>query len=147
MVATCLAVPFLITEFSRDLEPYPAVLQPSGAYTISTTDSVLTFRQTQLVAREPDGSEMAVDTEAFMGAVPHHFWVRIADSRFGLEGTNKPSPVARQATLSWIQERLRAQGIDDANALVVRRVELSFDVKSGEETNRAVTEQINVDLS
>ena len=165
MVAICLAVPFLITEFSSDLEPYPAVLQPSGAYTISTDDNMLTFSKTQLIAQSPDGSELVVDTDAFMGAIPHHFWTRIADARFGLaheaqqtsflklypflrrQESDKASSEARQATLDWIQERLLDQGIDEASTLVVRYITLSFDIESGEETHREVTKQINVDLS
>ncbi len=162
-IAIALLGPFLLTEYV-DIEPYPAVLQPAGAYTISTADRLLTFDQTQLIAVKPDGSEIEVDTEAFMGAIPHHFWRNIAERDFGLQGAPSKSfslgvwtlsatqqaevsPKARQAAVSWIQSRLSEQGISGANALVVRRMKRSFDVEAGTESKREITEQIDVDIS
>ncbi len=143
VVAACLAVPFLITEISKGLEPYPAVLQPSGAYTVSTADNILTFKKMQLIARDLEGSELVVDTDAFMGTIPHHFWTRIAGARFGL---SREASDSKQETLNWIQARLLDQGIDRASTLVVRYIALSFDVNSGKEIHREVTKQIDVDL-
>ncbi len=164
LLAIALLGPFLLREYSSGFEPYPAVLQPSGAYTISTANRLLTFDQTDLVAVKPDGSKVQVDTDALMGAIPHQFWTSIAERDFGLKGapsrsfslgvwTLRATPQAavslkvRQAAVSWIQSRLNEQGISGANALVVRRMKRSFDVAAGTESKRKITEQIYVDIS
>ena len=164
VLAIALLSPFLLREYSSGFEPYPAVLQPSGAYTISTAGRLLTFDQTDLLAVKPDGSEVEVGTEALMGAIPHQFWTNIAERDFGLKGAPSRSfslgvwklsatpqaavsSEARQAAVSWIQSRLNEQGINGANALIVRRMKRSFDVEAGTESKREVTEQINVDIS
>ena len=164
VIAIALLVPFVLREFSNDFEPYPAVLQPAGAYTISTADRLLTFGQTYLVAVKPDGSEMEVDTEAFMGEIPHQFWTDIAQQGFGLKDSPsrdfslgvwrlsvkphvKASAEARQAAVTWIQSRLNEQKISGATTISVRQMKRSFDVETGVESKREITEQTDVDIS
>lgn len=162
VIAFCLIGPFLLREADRTLEPYPAVLQPSGAYKVSTKDAVK-FRKKQLLAVENDGSEHEIHTDDFMGDIPSHYWSYVADSRYGLASekertvalgrwrltlvTHKEaSPTERKEALRWIHARLRAQGIDDAAIIRIREIDTFWDVQSGTEVKRETKEQIDVDI-
>ncbi|MFK8186486.1 MAG: hypothetical protein AB8B99_24170 [Phormidesmis sp.] len=162
---TGLVGPFLLTEYAGHLEPYPAVIQPGGAHKVSVDDETLTFNETQLIAVAADGSQQLVDTEAFMGDIPHHFWSRLAGKNFGLGKANETRDLSvgvwtlsaepvqpatsaeKKEALNWIQKRLKAQGMTEIDTLRVQRSKLFFDVKAGEKAKREITEQVDVDIS
>ena len=153
----------MLREKSSALEPFPAVLQPSGASKVTTEDSVLIFYKTQLIALKTDGSEQRVDTAAFMGNIPRHYWQKIASSRYGLEaGTSKgtslgpwmlaiaadepASSTERKEALDWIHARLRAQGIEQVKTLRTRKIKTFWDIESDTEIKGEIQEETDVDI-
>ena len=155
--------PLMLREKSGALEPFPAVLQPSGASKLTTKDTTLTFYTTQLIALKTDGSEQRVDAAAFMGNIPRHYWQKIAGSRYGLkleasQGTSlgpwmlttaadKPaSSTEREEAIDWIHTRLQAQGIERVKALRTRKIKTSWDIESDTEVKREIQGETDVDI-
>ncbi|MGB3672198.1 MAG: hypothetical protein WA984_18940 [Phormidesmis sp.] len=162
-IALCLLAPLALREISGALEPYPAVLQPSGAHKVSTADTLLEFRQTHLFAVQADGSEQQVDAIAFMGNIPSHYWEHLAIASYGLaEGKSQTASLGRWAltattiktappterieALAWIHDRLHAQGIDNANTLSIRYMKIFWDIESDTEIKRELNKQVDVDI-
>ncbi|MGC1527685.1 MAG: hypothetical protein WA783_16700 [Phormidesmis sp.] len=163
-IAIGLVGPFLLRDVSNSLEPYPAVLQPTGSGKIFTTDNILTFTETQLIAIQVDGSEHRVDTRAFVSRIPHRYWQPIADMNFGLgpaatqsvsldaqeiavAEVEESSLEERRAMLNWIHTRLAQQGLREIHRLSTRRIEVFYDKESGTEVGRKLTKQTDVDLN
>ncbi|MEO1402613.1 MAG: hypothetical protein AAFV72_15395 [Cyanobacteria bacterium J06635_1] len=164
IIALALLVPFGLRELSSSLEPYPAILQPSGATRISTQDTQLKFYEMQIVAMRADGSEQRLEPREFMGKIPTQYWTHIARTHFGLGPAKtqnmslgiwtltattikSASPPERAEALSWIHTRLRALGVEDAHTLRVRQIKILFDLQTSTETKREITEQIDVDIT
>lgn len=167
IVAVCLIAPLILRELSGALEPYPAVLQPSGAHTVSTNNTLLEFREAQLFALHHNGTqartEQRIDTTAFMGRIPSHYWEHIAISNYGL-GAGKSqsaslgrwslsattiksaSPEEREEALNWIHTQLGEQGIHHADTLQVRYMKTFWDIDTNTEIKKEVQKEINVDI-
>ena len=163
-IAIGLVGPFLLRDISNSLEPYPAVLQPTGSGKIFTTDNILTFTETQLIATQADGSEHRVDTRAFVGQIPHRYWRAITDLNFGLgpaetqsvslgmwelivTEVKESSPKEREAMLAWIHARLAQQELHEINRLSTRQIDVFYDRESGAEVKRELAKQTDVDLN
>lgn len=164
LIAIALLVPFGLRELSRSLEPYPAILQPSGAGKISTKDTRLRFYETELVAVRSDGSEQRLDPNEFMDKIPTQYWTHIARAHFGL-GPAKTQDISlgiwtltattlksasaqeRVEALTWIHNRLKALGVEDAQTLKVSQIRILFDLQTATETQREITDQIDVDIN
>ncbi|MEL7227529.1 MAG: hypothetical protein AAF810_16790 [Cyanobacteria bacterium P01_D01_bin.36] len=192
-IALCLTAPFILREISGALEPYPAVLQPSGAHKVSTNSTLLEFRETQLFTlqkgnaqtngTQTDGTQTEdaqtentqqhtakekavrrVDTTAFMGNIPSHYWEHLAIASYGLaEGKSQSaslgrwtlsattiksaSPKERETALNWIHARLSAQGIHNADTLRIRYVKKFWDIEANTEVKREIKREIDVDIT
>ena len=119
-IALCLTAPFILREISGALEPYPAVLQPSGAHKVSTNSTLLEFRETQLFTLQKGNAQTngtqtedaqtentqqhtakekavrRVDTTAIMGNIPRHDWEHLAIASYGLaEGKSQSASLGR----------------------------------------------------
>ncbi|MGD1866033.1 MAG: hypothetical protein ACFB0D_15905 [Phormidesmis sp.] len=168
-VVVCLVAPLILREASGALEPYPAVLQPSGAHKVSTNNALLEFPETQLFALRKAGAKKAaeegtkIDTSAFMGNIPSHYWEQIAIAHYGLgEGKSQSaslgrwtltantiksaSPQEREEALHWIHSRLSAQGIDNVDTLRIRYLKTFWDIETNSEVKREIKREIDVDI-
>lgn len=158
-----LILPFLLREVSSSLEPYPAVLQPSGATKISVSEGVLRFHKTELIAILNDGTEQSLDPNRFFDTIPNQYWTHIARNGFGLSQPKSRSfslgiwtlsattileadPVERKDVLNWLNTRLIALGITEANKLRVQQVRTLFDIDRRMTIKSEITEQIDVEL-
>ena len=158
-----LLCPFLLREASNSLEPYPAVLQPSGATKISASDGILRFSRTELIAISHAGTEQPLDPREFFDVIPNQYWSHIARNGFGLGEAKtrsvslgiwtlsattilEASPTERKAALDWMTTRLQRLGMSDVEKLQVRQVKTWFDIDKGVAVKSEITEQTNVEL-
>ena len=164
IIVLALLVPFSLRELSSSLEPYPAILQPSGSTKISTKDTVLKFYEMQIVAVRQDGSEQRIEPRALMDKIPIQYWTHIARSHFGLGPVKtqefslgiwtltattikSASPQEKVEALNWIHNRLRELELEGVKTLSVRKIRILFDLNVGTEIKREITEQIDVDIT
>ena len=158
-----LILPFLLREVSNSLEPYPAVLQPSGATKISTTEGVLRFYKTELLAISHDGTEHPLDPRQFFHTIPNQYWTHIARNGFGLSQPKsrsfsigiwtisattilEASPKEKTAALDWMNARLIALGLPETDKLRVQQVRTLFDINQRMTIKSEITEQTDVAL-
>lgn len=107
------------------MEPYPAVILPSGAGTISLEPVVL--HETRLYGERAPGWER-IDAVKFLEPVPVWYLDALARRGFGLEGD------AASETREWIRRRLMALAFSTERfRLTVERVRLE---RGGKEMER-----------
>ena len=88
IMVIALVVPFGLKKKSSYLEPYPAIIFPAGAGKINLNQSNITFNQSRLWGKKPDGSWKQVRLKQFFSPIPIHYKGYIAGNSFGL----KPRP-------------------------------------------------------
>ncbi len=151
--AALLVVPFGLRLLSPHLEPYPAVLLPSGAGVIPVDGDVVSFERLALVGVDAaSGEEKELAPDAFLAPAPLQYLRAITGNHFGLE-TEREREVAlrglpfaivferpeitdaeRDEARAWLRARLRDAGCDDA-LLRVRRYRTHYDVAVREAKN------------
>lgn len=152
-IALCLLIPFLLSEISPTLQPYPAILLPSGANTIYIEDNQVSFNRIELIAVLPDRSEQLLDPTVLFAPIPQQYWPHIARLNFGL-GAEKTKSISfghwtlmvrtRRAatdtehaeTIRWLRMQLARLGLADAVALNVRASLLTYDIVEQTEVKR-----------
>ncbi|MBX2862988.1 MAG: hypothetical protein KTR27_05495 [Leptolyngbyaceae cyanobacterium MAG.088] len=158
-----LIVPFLLREMNNSLEPYPAVLQPSGATKISTSEGLLKFSRTELIIICSNGSEKSLDPNQFFDTIPTQYWTHIARNGFGfnepksksvslgiwtLQTTTvlKASPEDKKAALEWMHKQLKNLDIEDAETLRVQQVKTVFNLDKRITIKSEIIAQSDVEL-
>lgn len=162
VLAVALLVPFWV-KLTTDTEPYPALVFPAGPGVVSTRDGIVEYDATELYGRDASGELQPIDPVRFLEPIPTHFLLRLADSEFGtLEGddvtvrvrrigwtVSLPRPSVsdadREATRSWLGDRLEAVGLE-RDELVVRRVRIAADAGDGAEISRETIEETVIDV-
>ncbi|MBE9076735.1 hypothetical protein IQ241_05390 [Romeria aff. gracilis LEGE 07310] len=157
-----LIIPFVLLEL-RGIEAYPAVLLPSGDRVVTTSDGIVTFGMTELVAVHSDGQEEIIDPQAFFGNIPIDYWQPIARRGFGLDPevitsfslgvwtlSAKFSPQAnaqqQQQLQAWMNQRLEFLNLKDIETVRVRYPKVFFDIDSQTEVSREVTRYFDYEL-
>jgi hypothetical protein len=144
MLAMMLAVPFVLREVSPQLEAYPALLFPTGAFTAQVGDSTVAYPAIEVLAVMPDSSEHAINARAFMGRIPVQYFLKLSDRHFGLEplpyvthwsnllGRDRHwSPKERKRTMQWLAWRAKETGNGGAVALRFRRSVKTVNTRTG----------------
>lgn len=127
-----LVVPFAIAFVAPTLEPYPAVLLPSGAGKINTTGDQLDLSRTSLYGKAlGSGSWTRLSPPQFLHPIPAEFFPPLAQRCFGLQPV-EPTPyrtrVGIVVTISprkvdekeiarakeWLRTRLKESGCEDS---------------------------------
>lgn len=159
-----LILPFVLREISKTLEAYPAVLLPSGDSVVSTSDGVVVFGRSELVAVRSDGSEELLDPDALFGDIPGYYWTRIASREFGLKAENRKSlaigawaisaVVSPQATVQqqqqfqeWMVQRLEELNLSQISRVRVRHLKVFFDIDTRTEVKQEVTSYFDVEIN
>jgi hypothetical protein len=94
-----------------NVEPYPAILLPSGAHVLKDTGSI-SFTEKKIVAVTASEQRLDVDTDDLLSTLPVAYRSYVIDRGFGFIPTAKgpkqqPSElVARQGRV-WLENRLR----------------------------------------
>ncbi|HEX2100230.1 MAG TPA: hypothetical protein VHF69_06195, partial [Candidatus Synoicihabitans sp.] len=130
LLAAALLGPFALSKLHPQLEPFPAVILPSGAFLASADAEARSFSIVSTWARRVDGEAWEpVDPVALIDpALPQylpdlvrrHFGLRpVPDQQLQLRGTpwqwragGRYSRAAAEETAIWLQRRLHALGYD-----------------------------------
>jgi len=84
LLSGILLVPFAIREFAPTLEPYPAVLLPSGGGLIKTADQ-MDFDRISIYGRVAGRDDwIRLSPSQFLNPVPAEFFLPLAQRYFGL---------------------------------------------------------------
>jgi hypothetical protein len=83
-LALCLVSPFALRLLAHRLEPYPAVLLPSGAGKIRVGDGRVEFTSNQVWALSPDRRWQRVDCGELLRPIPVQYLGGLVKNEFGL---------------------------------------------------------------
>ena len=135
-----LVVPFAIAFLAPTLEPYPAVLLPSGAGTIKTTGDQMDLSRTSIYAKVlGNGSWTRLSPPQFLSPIPAEFFPPLAQRCFGLRPveaapyrtrvgvavTINPRQVDEKKIASakqWLRARLTESGCEDSVLRITQEV-------------------------
>jgi hypothetical protein len=133
-----LLVPFAIREFAPTLEPYPAVLLPSGGGLIKTADQ-MDFDRIAIYGRVAGCDDWTrLSPSQFLNPVPAEFFPPLAQRYFGLSPigpiahtikggviriyTHKVSEEEIKNAKQWFRARLNGSGCDDSVLRITQEV-------------------------
>ncbi|MEM1250887.1 MAG: hypothetical protein AAGI69_00545 [Cyanobacteria bacterium P01_H01_bin.21] len=159
-----LIIPFVLREINSNFEPFPAVLQPSGASKVSTESGLIRFSKKELFVVKNDDSVEKIDPDLFFEGIPNHFWSHIVENSFGLGEKRaksfsigiweitaatqlEASKAEKNATLSWINSRLSEMGLEDVEGLRFQKTSSVFDINKKERVEYDVVEQIDIEIN
>lgn len=86
IILALLIIPFSIRyKYGSNLEPFPAVIMPSGAYKISVSDNEFTVRFTEIQAQKEDCRWVLLDAHQILYPLPVQYHNKIFARHFGLK--------------------------------------------------------------
>lgn len=162
LLLSCLLIPpFIIKTLYPSLEPYPAVILPSGSNTINIEDSKVSFSKTSVWAKQNSRAKTwtEIDSRKFIEPIPGYYLQHIALNSFGFESKAKKtgSILKRKhdsilsskitsdeiaATKNWFKQKLNKSGYVSDEFMVVSE-EITFDINTGKIASRKkIDEQI-----
>lgn len=132
LLFTFLVVPFTFRYLAPILEPYPAVLLPSGAGRIKAAEDQMDFVKTAIYGRTAGRVTWTqLSPSKFLNPVPLEFFPSLAERYFGLSpvrpraGSNRVGPLITinprkvgdaevRNVEQWFRGRLKGSGCDDS---------------------------------
>lgn len=136
-----LFVPLFLRLQTVKLEPYPAVLLPSGPKLLELNSGFLNINNTQLYGLDKEGNWKKIDHVKLLHPIPLQYLSPILSTKFGLEnplGTNS-SPLIRFLNTSlfnskrkeinnngkkelaqWINRKLHDQGLSPDSIKIIK---------------------------
>ena len=160
LLSTILVIPYMIKLIVR-LEPYPAIILPSGAGKVERKDDSFQFTRTNIYGLGlVSGEWERRDPKSFLNPIHVHFLSAIIKNDFGLNpdleytvssrGNLIPSFTYNNRdclteknisyTKSWLRTRLSNHGCKN-EMIIVRQVLLSADLKTREITEIGITNE------
>lgn len=82
VLAGALVLPLCVREISG-VEPYPAILLPTGATLVRELEGVVEFQSLALYAGRASGEELRLKVTSFMDPIPGHYLGGLATRVFG----------------------------------------------------------------
>jgi hypothetical protein len=143
LIALALIVPESLRSCAK-LEPYPAVILPTGAGTIRIKNGTVSAQRTFLTAKR-NGKWEEVDVGKFLAPVAVHYFSGIARRDFGLRKSKTATPLQLERateTKRWMKARLAAQGFEPKQLRLMRqsmRITLASGKHSHSKTRRRKT--------
>ncbi|MEN2281722.1 hypothetical protein AAGF08_06245 [Algoriphagus sp. SE2] len=171
VLAICLLVPFGLRLISSKLEPYPALLFPSGDKQVQVPlDSpVPNYRYSDLYGFTPEKGWVNIDEESFISPIPRNYLSFILENKKGLfsensdiEVKNQPSskPIKnflmrnqekklskdeRKEIAEFFKQKLISQGFDSTRLKIVEYQVVSYPQTSKVDLSILSEEIINFD--
>ena len=154
LLAIALVVPFGVTQVTN-VEPFPALLFPSGATSVTTTGSVVQYGGVVVSGYDEDGNTVDIDAGALLDPVRVQYLEGLANTSFGLAiGGDREIVIMklgwsvtvdgpelsdrdRDEVRDWLKGRLHRLGLA-ADRIVVRRVWITADARTGVEIMRTI---------
>lgn len=159
LLLSCLLLPpFLLKTFYPNLEPYPAVILPSGSDTINVENTRVNFTKTSVWAKESKAKTWSkIDSEKFLEPIPIHYLKYIALTSFGFKSepkkassvwkkkydsilSSKITSEERAETKNWLKQKLTKFGYVPDEFMVVSE-EITFDINTGKIVSRTRTDE------
>lgn len=138
--------PYYLKLEDPDLEPYPAVILPSGAFKAWNKNNYLHAQIVEVVGFDSrTGEEKVISHEELLGKIPSHYFMNILGRKFGLKAGDNASRKHHQSTRQWLRGRLRCQGLKE-NKFIVRQVSFRIDKSSGIRSHFKVRHQDEIIL-
>ena len=151
-----LGVPWVLSVLSPSLEPYPAVVLPTGARTVSLEEETIPHSRVSLWARRKGGSWQELSAEELLTPIPRHFLPAMVKTDLGLKNTdykvlsarllpdleiprNKVAPRETAAAASYLADRLEVLGYRP-DSLEIRQEALIINRHGGQITEREITD-------
>jgi hypothetical protein len=149
LLSAFLVVPFAIATLAPVLEPYPAVLLPTGGGRIKTTEDQMDWGRLVIYGRVADSDAWTrLSPLKFLGPIPAEFFSTLVQRYFGLI----PVPIANRTRVGvvitidprkvpeeevknakqWLRARLKDSGCDD-NVLRITQEVVTFRRSDGTE--------------
>jgi len=140
LLSASLLVPFAIGYLAPTLEPYPAVLLPSGAGRIKTTGDQIDFNRAAIYGRVAGRDAWTrLSPSQFLNPIPPEFFPPLAQRYFGLSpigpithtikggaviriDTQKVSEEEVRNAKQWLRARLNRSGCDDSVLRITQEV-------------------------
>ena len=114
LLAGLLVVPWGLSLVSSQLEPYPAVIMPSGASTVSLQADTLNYENKTVWARRPGGVWEQLSTHEFLSPVPNQYFSSLRARSFGLKNnTSKLFELRLLPDVTLKQNKISAQEVAD----------------------------------
>lgn len=148
-------------------EPWPAVVLPSGAITISVKDGVATFGVVDVSVIGPGKQRQHIDARSFLTPVPVHYLNTMLVNRFGQDerpfrevpfkrgglgpfhslrlSRVPPTPAEREQARLWLRDNAKRAGLT-GDTISIRTQNISVAMKSGQELSREDADEILVEL-
>ncbi len=146
LLAFILLPPFTLKTLNHNLEPYPAIIFPSGARKIDVGAREISFNRTSLWGKhEKDNTWTRVDVETFLAPIPVHFLPAIARNSLGLKSaegriiklpkeikilSKKVTSSEVQNAKHWWRQKLVRSGYA-SDELMITSEKVKFDIKTG----------------
>lgn len=131
--------PFVLTT-RYGIEPYPAIILPSGANKANVSPTQVSFNRTSLWGKHQEkGIWVRVDLETFLEPIPVHYLDPIAVNLFGLKSPNgkiingfntkKVTTEEVQSGKQWLRQKLSQFGYASDELMITFDKE-TFDIGS-----------------
>lgn len=136
-----LGLPFILRLKHPRMEPYPAILYPSGATLIKTNDNTVSFFSVEL-----SDSTKVYNTEELLNPIPVHFLFEFGETGYGLRKFSsefklyKP-PITFRRYNRWNIENVEEiksfwKNRFDSNYFIVKKKMKTFDTDNGNLVNQ-----------
>lgn len=152
VLAFCLLVPFGLRLVSSKLEPYPAILLPSGDKQVQVPleGPIPNYIYTDLYGFVPEKGWESIDEESFISPIPRNYLSFILDRNKGLFsnesdselgkmpssnpilrflGRNQIKPLSserREKVAKFFKQKLASQGFDSTRLKIVKYQVISY---------------------
>lgn len=155
--------PFVIKTANSKLEPYPAIILPSGAKKLNLKEGVIHVNNLSIYGYDLQGKLQKIDTKKILAPIPNHYLYAIVDNEFGLStkitdeillrGLGKKIEIKRKVASSeerqlaklWLSNKLKDLGL--SNLSIVVRYELKkLEINTGKEVSKEITNEKNISL-
>lgn len=146
LIALALIVPESLRSCA-EIEPYPAVILPSGAGTIRINNGTVPAQRTFLTAKR-NGKWEEVDASKFLAPVSAHYITRIARRDFGFPKSKRATPLEREQaaeTRRWMKAKLAAQGFETKQLRLMKQ-SMTITLASGNRSNSKTKRRKTYDL-
>jgi hypothetical protein len=164
LIAVCLLVP-LGFRLMTNIEPFPAMLFPSGGQTVPVTGTEVFLRDIEVIGYKPTGQPQVISPSDVSRVMPEfsYIFAQVAGQDFGLDTTNRiafnvkglnetftvprhvPSDEARAQAKRWLKSRLQRLGLSTTR-LAVRDTWLTIRYKTGQVVSKKVINEHIIQL-
>lgn len=145
-----LFIPFTLRTLSTQLEPYPAILMPSGAGKVRVDNEIITYRVTKFYGQNADSEWLEITASQLIDPIPVQYVSQLLAIDFGLTELGDDVPLRlrgdhvvglnlgipnsqseREEAGDWMADNLREIGLAGDN-LRVATVQLTIHADNGD---------------